>query len=829
MSSRKLDIETYNRKRDFSKTKEPRGRKLKGKGNSFVVQKHDASRLHWDFRLELDGVLKSWAVPKGPSLDPDDKRLAVRTEDHPLDYGKFEGVIPKGEYGGGTVMLWDRGRWEPEPGKDPRKTIEEGHLHFTLDGERMKGEWVMFRLKPRPGERQEPWMLKKVDDDFAKPDEGEALVEHCVTSVTTDRSMAEIAAGTDVWHSDRSSGNKTGRAKRKVGVGPPGFQPPQLATLVDAVPSGNDWLHEYKYDGYRLLIATAGGAATAWTRKGNDWSDKFRSIVRAAAKLPAGCLIDGEAVALDKQGKPNFQLLQASLKGGDADLAFYAFDLLVDQGEDIAKLPNIERKERLAALLKTASPPILYGDHVIGKGEALFDAICKEGGEGIISKKAKAPYRGERGRSWLKIKCIQRQEFVIVGWQESDKRKGFRSLHLAARDGRKLKYSGKVGTGFDTKMIHDLSDRMRPLEVDEPSVDVPRAARRASHWIEPKLVGEVAYTEFTSDGILRHPSFIALREDKPAREVVLEKPEKLSKAAKSKKAERPTAETFGIKVSNAGRVIYPGDGLTKGDLANYYASIESLMMVDTANRPISLIRCPQGRAKKCFFQKHDSGTMGPHVKHVPVKESDGEVQDYLYVEDARGILACVQMGTVEFHGWGSLANKLEYPDRLVFDLDPDEGLDFNKVKQAAERLRALLADIGLVTFPMLTGGKGIHVIAPLDATADWPKVKSFAERFSRAIAEAEPEMFTANIRKNQRKGRIFLDWLRNQRGATAVMPYSARARDGAPVAAPIAWEELGGVNSGAAFSIRDADELLKRAASKKLAGWGQAKQKLPKA
>src|SRR5512139_1736502 len=373
MPSRKLDIGTYNRKRDFSKTKEPRGRKLKGKGDSFVVQKHDASRLHWDFRLELDGVLKSWAIPKGPSLNPDDKRLAVRTEDHPLDYGEFEGVIPKGEYGGGTVMLWDRGSWEPEPGKDPSKTIEEGHLHFKLEGERMKGEWVMFRLKGRPGDRQEPWMLKKVDDEYAKPDEGEALVEQCLTSVTTDRNMAEIAAGTDVWHSDRSKGKKTGRGKRKAGVAPPDFQPPQLATLVDAVPDGSDWIHEYKYDGYRLLVATAGGAATAWTRNGNDWSDKFRSIGRAAAKLPAGCLIDGEAVALDKKGKPSFQLLQSGLKDGNADLAFYAFDLLVDQGEDITGLRNIERKERLAALLKAVSPPILYCDHVVGKGEALFE------------------------------------------------------------------------------------------------------------------------------------------------------------------------------------------------------------------------------------------------------------------------------------------------------------------------------------------------------------------------------------------------------------------------------------------------------------------------
>jgi bifunctional non-homologous end joining protein LigD len=828
MAKSRLDIETYNRKRDFAKTPEPRGKKARRKGASFVVQKHDASRLHWDFRLELDGVLKSWAVPKGPSVDPDDKRLAVRTEDHPLDYGAFEGVIPKGEYGGGTVMLWDRGSWKPEPGKDPRKTIEEGHLHFELEGERMKGEWVMFRLKGRPGDRQEPWMLKKVTDEYAKPEEGDALVEQCVTSVTTGRSMAEIAAGTDVWHSDRGEGKKTGRAKRKAGLGPPPFRPPQLATLVDAAPSGNDWLHEYKYDGYRLLIATAGGAATAWTRNGNDWSDKFRSIVRAAAKLPAGCLIDGEAVALDKQGKPSFQLLQSTLKGGEAELAFYAFDLLVDQGEDITGLPNAERKERLAALLKTASPPILYGDHVVGKGEALFDAICKEGGEGIISKKASAAYEGERTRNWLKIKCIQRQEFVIIGWQESDKRRGFRSLHLAVRDGRKLVYAGKVGTGFDTKMIHDLSDRMKPLEIDEPPVEVPRSARRGSHWLEPSLVGEIAFTEFTDDGILRHPSFVALREDKPAKEVVIEKPQKLPKAAK-KKDDPPVAASFGIKISNADRVIYPGEGLTKGDLADYYAAIETPMLVDMKARPISLIRCPQGRAKQCFFQKHDSGTMGPHVKHVPIKESGGETQDYLYVDDARGILACVQMGTIEFHGWGSKVDKLEHPDRLVFDLDPDVGLDFDRVKEAAVRLRALLADLGLVTFPLLTGGKGIHVVAPLDRSATWTRVKNFAERFSRAVAEAEPGMFTANIRKNQRKGRIFLDWLRNQRGATAVMPYSARAREGAPVAAPIAWDELEKMKGGDAFSIRDADELIERAGSKLLAGWGQAKQKLPKA
>src|SRR5579884_2462519 len=469
-----LDIETYNRKRDFTKTKEPRGRKLSGKGDSFVVQKHDASRLHWDFRLELDGVLKSWAVPKGPSLDPNEKRLAMRTEDHPIDYGDFEGTIPKGEYGGGTVMLWDHGRWVPERGKDPRKTIEEGHLHFALEGDRMKGEWVMFRLKPRPGEKAEPWMLKKVTDAYADPNDGDALVDNCVTSVTTGRTMAEIAAGEDVWRSNRN-GQKGGRAKRKASKAPPAFEQPQLATLVDEVPTGNGWIHEYKYDGYRLLLAIGDGVATAWTRNGKDWSDKFKALVKAGATLPAGCLIDGEAVALDENGKPSFQLLQATLKEKKgANLVFYAFDLLIDRGEDTRKLGQLDRKERLASLLETVPPPILYGDHVIGRGEALFEEVCKQGGEGIVSKKADAPYRGTRTRCWLKVKCIQRQEFVIVGWSESDKRLGFRSLLLAARDRGQLTYVGKVGTGFTAKLIDELMAKMKPLVTDQAAVAVPR-------------------------------------------------------------------------------------------------------------------------------------------------------------------------------------------------------------------------------------------------------------------------------------------------------------------------------------------------------------------
>ena len=829
-----LDIDTYNRKRDFSKTKEPKGRKLKGKGDSFVVQKHAASRLHWDFRLELDGVLKSWAVPKGPSLDPGENRLAMRTEDHPLDYGDFEGTIPRGEYGGGTVMLWDQGRWIPDPRKDPSKTIEEGHLHFTLEGDRMKGEWVMFRLKPKPGEKAEPWMLKKVTDDFADPADGDSLVDNCVTSVTTGRTMAEIASGEDVWRSNRG-GQKGGRQKQKASKAPPKFMQPQLATLVDEVPAGDDWLHEIKYDGYRLLLSVGDGVATAWTRNGLDWSDKFKALVKAAAKLPAGCLIDGEAVALDDEGRPSFQLLQSTLKGGRAPLAFYAFDLLVDRGKDIRKLPNVERKERLATLLKGVSPPILYGDHIIGRGEEMFEAVCKQGGEGIISKKANASYSGMRTRSWLKIKCIQRQEFVIIGWSESDKRRGFRSLLLGAKNGRKLDYVGKVGTGFNAKLIEDLMARMEPLAVDKSAADVPRADRKGAHWIKPKLVAEIAFAEFTDDGVLRHPSFIGLREDKPASKVVREVPKHTSDVAKPAKPRRAAKTAhkspadFGIEISSSDRVIFPEIGLTKGDLADYYATIAPLIMVDAADRPMTLIRFPSGRTGESFFQKHDKGTFGPAVKQIPIKEKDGSTEDYLYFDDIRGLLACVQMGTIEFHGWGSKVDRVEFPDRLVFDLDPDVGLDFANVKEAALLLRELLKGLGLESFPLLSGGKGLHVVVPLDASEDWPTVKSFAERFSRAISEAEPKMFTANIRKEQRKGRIFLDWLRNQRGATAVLPYSARGREGAPVAAPVAWSELHKYDGGNHFSIADTEDLLKRAASKTLSGWGKAKQTLPDA
>jgi len=858
MAKRTDPLAKYNAKRDFTKTAEPAGVAANTGRNIFMVQKHDATRLHWDFRLELDGVLKSWAVTRGPSPNPDDKRLAVRTEDHPLAYATFEGTIPKGQYGGGTVMLWDRGTWRPVPGKNPRKTLEEGHLHFTLDGERMKGEWLLIRLKPRGNERTENWLLRKVDDQYAGGS-GD-LVDRCLTSVATGRTMTEIAAGKggkSQWDSNRDGNDQPGvatpppkpvkvkRAAKGTGKMPP-FRAPQLATLVDHVPSGSSWMHEIKYDGYRTLLAVGGGKAKAYTRTGLDWSDRFAPVVATAAGLEGSALIDGEVVALDKDGRPSFQALQASLKEGSGNLAYFAFDLLTIDGEDLTALPNLDRKERLKHLLTDASEPIRFSDHVLGHGEELFDRLCKQGLEGVVSKRVDAPYRvDKRTQTWLKVKCLHRQELVIVGWTPSDKGRGFRALLLGLHENGRLRYAGKVGTGFGMAQIDDLMTRMSPLERKTPTVDAPRAAVRGAHWTAPKLVAEIAFTEWTDEALLRHPSFIALREDKPESEVVREVPVDPPspsgegsgggpgpKRDARKGGPTPTPPLKGrgsqlVTISHPDRVIYPESGITKGQLADYYMLMAGPILDWLADRPVSLVRCPQGRAKQCFFQKHDAGSFGDAVKHVPIREKDGHEEPYLYVDDARGMLTCVQMGAIEFHGWGSKVADVEKPDRLVFDLDPDVGLDFDEVKKAAFQLRDVLGEIGLATWPMLSGGKGVHVVAPLDASRDWNVVKDFASRFSKALAQAHPERFTANMKKVERRGRIFLDWLRNQRGATAVLPYTVRARPHATVAAPVTWDELDDIDAAGHFTIADAEKLLKRAESRSLRDWGKADQQLP--
>jgi bifunctional non-homologous end joining protein LigD len=830
--ARKSDpLATYNKKRDFAKTAEPAGKVARGKGKAltFMVQKHDATRLHYDLRLELEGTLKSWAVTRGPSLDPDDKRLAVRTEDHPMSYATFEGTIPKGQYGGGTVMLWDRGHWIPHPGKDPVKTLAEGHLHFTLEGERMKGEWILIRLKPRGRERGENWLLRKIEDEFAGSPTG--LVDTFLTSVKTKRTMDEIAAGKKASELKPSSRRRPGSQEKTSRLSPrdpglrrgdvtfPKFRDPQKATLVDSVPAGAAWLHEMKYDGYRCLLALAGGHAKIYTRTGLDWTDKFPEIAEAAGAIQCDtALLDGEIVALDDKGNTGFSALQQAISEGGRGLTLFLFDALEIDGNKLEKLANLERKQRLAALLgEGVQPLILYADHLIGKGEQLFDAMCAAGQEGIISKKADAPYRHARTKAWLKVKCTHRQEFVILGWSESDKKgRGFRALLLSLNEGGKLRYAGKVGTGFSQAVQLDLRERLDKLSTDKAPAPVPRAEARGAHWVKPELVAEIAFAEFTADNVVRHASFLGLRGDKKAKEVVAEMPQ-----------QAPESVEDDVKISNPDRVIFPESKVTKGELAAYYRAVGDIMAEWTANRPISLVRCPQGRAKKCFFQKHDSGTFGPHVHHVPIREKDGHNEDYLYFEDSAGVLACVQMGTIEFHGWGSKVADVEKPDRIVFDLDPDVGLDFALVKKAAKDIKTHLADMGLTTFPMLTGGKGVHVVVPLTPEAEWPEVKDFARRFALALAEAEPERFTAALAKAKRTGRIFIDYLRNQRGATAIMPYSARAREGAPVAAPINWGELDEMESGARFSVKDAELLLERASSRLLQGWGEASQVLP--
>jgi DNA ligase D len=823
----------YNRKRDFSKTAEPSGKHIRSGGNSFVVQKHAARRLHWDLRLEIDGVLKSWAVTKGPSADPDDKRLAVRTEDHPISYGEFEGGIPRGEYGGGTVMLWDRGTWAPIAGKSAND-LEDGHLHFTLEGERMKGEWLLVRMKPRNGEKRENWLLRKIAD--AHGQEGDVLVQQGLTSVLTGRTMAEIEADKDGTHSlegkkgdaftqvMEKAASRNARKQvspRKTSGKPPKFRALQLATLVDAVPTGNLWMHEIKFDGYRALVSVAGAKAVIHTRSGLDWTDKFAPLAAhiAALDLPP-CLIDGEIIARGKSGNPDFSTLQAVLKRGHGSqaetdaLEFHAFDLLELDGEDLTAMPNIERKERLEALLPDPQPPIFVADHVIGAGEKLYEAMCAAGQEGIIAKRVDAPYRGRRTNNWVKVKCTRRQEFVIAGWAPSRaKGRPFSSLLLGQYEGETLVYRGKVGTGFDADTLADLAGRLEKIARKTAPLEVDRAEARGARWVTPKLVAEVAFAEFTGDGRVRHGSFLGLREDKKASSVAPER------------AKAPPTAPIAVKVSNRDRVIFPGSGETKGDLADYYAAIAPLMLPFIVQRPTSLVRCPQGRAKKCFFQKHDSGSFGAHVHHVAIREKDGGSEDYLYLDDAEGLLACVQMGTIEFHGWAARTDDVELPDRMIFDLDPDEGLDFKDCIRAARDIRARLADLGLVTFAMLSGGKGVHVVVPLKRGHDWDAHKDFARRFAEAMSLSQPDRYVATMSKAKRKGRIFIDWLRNQRGATAVLPYSARAREGAPVAVPVSWDELESMKSAHPFSIGEAEALIERA--QHLRGWGFTDQALP--
>ncbi|WP_138934062.1 DNA ligase D [Roseovarius arcticus] len=781
----------YNRKRDFSRTTEPRGQVGEPlERRRFLVQKHAASRLHYDFRLEWNGVLLSWAVTKGPSSDPSEKRLAVRTEDHPLDYGDFEGTIPKGEYGGGTVMLWDTGSWVPQ--EEVGKGLREGKLKFTLQGQRMKGGWTLVRMRKMATEKRENWLLIKERDDYAT-DDADALTSDTELSIKTGRTMDEIATDAPA----RTPPDTTPDRSRKR----PAFAKLQLATLVDAPPVGDDWLHETKFDGYRCLAALGKGGTRLYTRSGKDWTDRFHALNGAFDPLPCdAALIDGEVMAARIEGSA-FSSLQKALKHSHP-LVFFAFDLLRIDGEDLRKSPQIERRKRLAHLLSGAQPggPLRLSDHIVGNGAMVFTSACKAGAEGIISKRIDAPYRGTRSKAWLKVKCTRRQEFVIVGYSPSDKSgRPFASLLLGSYEGGALRYKGRVGTGFSEEAMDDV---MRAIvgRKTSPCSDVPQEIAKTAHWVRPDLVAEVEFTEFTADGYVRHGSFRGLRNDKNAADVQLEEPMQADKELL----------VGGIRISNADRSVFPDAGYTKGDVARHYERVGGRMIALAGHRPLSLYRCPSGIADPCFFQKHGGDGMPSELSRITIEQSDGDSADYLYATRPESLIAAAQMGSIEFHIWGARTDRLEKPDRLVFDLDPDERLDWADVRKAAFDVRDTLTGLGLKSGVIVTGGKGVHVWVPLRRTRGWETVKLFSKTLAHVMAARNPDRYTATMSKAKRKERIFIDWMRNERGATAIAPYSLRARPGAPVAVPVTWAELKKLDRANRFSISDMAARIKR-------------------
>ncbi|MHA7826045.1 MAG: DNA ligase D [Roseovarius sp.] len=785
-------LDAYEKKRDFDVTPEPRAELLEAGGDrlSFVVQKHDASSLHYDLRLELGGVLLSWAVTKGPSADPSQKRLAVRTEDHPVAYGAFEGTIPEDEYGGGTVMLWDSGWWEPL--HDPAEGLKEGKLHFRLHGARMKGGWALVRMGDEDGEKNENWLLIKERDDFAGS-RADTLTDKFKTSVTTGRTMRDIAEGNTPAPPNHDKPR-------------PRFRKVQLATLKDAPPEGETWQHEAKLDGYRCVIALGKGGVRLYSRNGKDWSDRFAVLSEPAAALDCdSVLIDGEVIA--GRGGADFSTLQKALKTGDA-LTCYVFDCMVLDGEDLTEKPLSERRKALEKLFKGLPPrgPLRLSPIIEEEGAAALAAMCDAGGEGIISKRRDAPYRGGRSMAWIKSKCIRRAEFVIAGWSPSDKPgRPFASLVLGSYERGKLVYRGRVGTGFDEDDFEELKTALSSLGRKSAPFDgeLPSEVKDAN-WVTPNLVVEAEYTEFTSEGRIRHGVYQGLREDKEAKDVS-------AKAEAETDSESDDGRRIGgVRVSSVGRVVYPEAALTKGEVAEHYDRVGERMLDHAADRPLSLLRCPDGISGDCFFQKHAGKGFPEAIKTMPIEEKDGDVEDYMYVTTTEGLIAAAQMGTLEFHIWGAARDRIERPDRLVFDLDPDEGLDFARVKAAARQVRDGLDACGLQSAAMMTGGKGIHVVVPLRRISGWDRVKDFARTFAQTLAERDPDAFTATMSKSKRKGRIFIDWLRNERGATAIAPYSLRARPGAAVAAPVSWEELDDLTRPDGFHAGDMEARLAR-------------------
>lgn len=775
-------LKDYQRKRDFTKTKEPSGKKKIGKRKKpiFVIQEHHARRLHYDFRLELDGVLKSWAVPKGPSMDPKDKRLAVQTEDHPLEYAKFHGTIPEGEYGAGEVFIWDKGTWESED-SDPEAALEKGELKFRVKGKKIDGSFVLVRTNYM-GNTNKNWLLIKHKEDAKR-----------VSKKKTKRpSKLSRDVGEDPW---------------------PGFIRPQLPKLVTSVPSEGRWLHEIKYDGYRIQAHIQNGVGKLLTRTGLNWSRSFPHLLQAIEGLPVhDAILDGEIVAFDEDGHINFQNLQNSIKDkSDKYLRYCIFDLLYLNGQDLRELPLLERKEKLKELLKGADSEIEYADHVMEDAEEFFQVSCEHELEGMISKMADAPYRTGRNELWQKIKCKLRQEFVIAGWTEPQGgRVGLGALVLGVYHNKKLQYVGKVGTGFTERTLKSLKLELEKRAISSSPFAEKVSGLRKVHWVKPDLICEVSFGNWTDDGVLRTPVFEGLRSDKSAKDVHKE----VSKAILTR------------EVSSPDKVLFPIDHKTKSDVAHYYQAVSEYMLASIADRPLSLVRCPEGALGTCFYQKHFTGDI-PSAFHQFLVKEEKDQGTYIAIEDSAGLLELAQLNAFEIHCWNSRFQNLMRPDQIVMDLDPGPEVSLDEIVAAALELKEMLLDLELDSFVKVTGGKGLHIHVPIEPLYDWDQVKAFAQSLALELESRNSKLYTTNMSKKVRKQRIFIDYLRNGFGATAVAPYSLRAKEVTAVALPVEWKELKQLKSFSEFTM---DRALKKIQSRKRDPWEdmyELKQRVP--
>jgi bifunctional non-homologous end joining protein LigD len=812
-------LDEYRRKRDPARTPEPfaAGKATRAGALQFVVQKHAASRLHFDLRLELDGVLKSWAVPKGPSLRAGAPRLAIAVEDHPLEYGNFEGVIPAGQYGGGTVQIWDRGTWTPMD--NPRAGLKRGSLAFELEGQRLKGRWRLVRQcakgeSTRPSTHKAEWLLLKGRDAHATSTSPDSLAEES-RSVVSGRTIAEIAAtrwpaATSTLRASRkASAPSNGSRRHESGAAPavmPEFIKPQLATLASEAPSGRTWLHETKLDGYRLLCVLRGSHVRCLTRNRLDWTDRFPTIVKALAELDAHeTMLDGEVVVFDDKGRTDFHGLQRALKrsvspAAAGALSFVAFDMPWRDGVDLRDAPLLERKAALTRLLRPKTDRVLrLSDHISGNGPTFAAEACRMGLEGIISKRADAPYRSGRSRAWLKIKCGKGGEFAVCGMTAPRRsRGGFGSLLLARPEGDRLVYCGRVGAGFSEADLKSIANRLQRMRrKDAPCEGVPRSVR-PKLWCEPRLVVEVSFAAITTDGLLRQPVFKALRDDKEVAELTSDErapspaPEKAPRRSRSS-----PDQVAGVKFTHPDRLVFESPPVTKLELARYYELAAPRLLPFIAGRPLALLRCPDGDGGPCFFQKHFREALPQAVRRVGSAAS----AHHLVVDDVEGLVSLVQRGVIEFHVWASRADRLDHPEYLVLDLDPGPGVTWDAVRDAARLMRSIISKQGLTPLLRTTGGNGLHVVAYLPVKLTWEDLKALTKAIASTAAAAAPDRLTTVAAKVRRQGRIYIDYLRNGRGATAIANYSARARTGAPVAMPIAWAALGRLDGPAPFTV----------------------------